>query len=115
MDSIGALFQHDTSRHVWLPLTGRYHDLIMTKDYHSRLITGFSLREAESAWEHIRLARKVFELHGRPLAYYVDRHNIFKFNIGSECIHYTRRISEEEGKIQFKRVLNSIDISVLYA
>lgn len=115
MDSIGALFQHDTSRHVWLPLSGRYHDLIMTKDDHSRLITGFSLRETESAWEHIRLARKVFELHGRPLAYYVDRHSIFKFNIGSECIHYTRRISEEEGKIQFKRVLNSMDISVLYA
>lgn len=115
MDSIGALFQHDTSPHVWLPLSGRYHDLIMTKDDHSRLITGFSLRETESAWEHIRLARKVFERYGRPLAYYVDRHSIFKFNIGSECIHYTRRISEEEGKVQFRRVLNSLDISALYA
>lgn len=79
MDSIGALFQHDTSRHVWLPLSGRYHDLIMTKDDHSRLITGFSLREVESAWEHISLAREVFEQYGRPLAYYVDRHSIFKF------------------------------------
>lgn len=115
MDSIGALFQHDTSRHVWLPLSGRYHDLLMTKDDHSRFITGFSLREVESAWEHISLARKVFERYGRPLAYYVDRHSIFKFNIGSECIHYTRRISEEEGKIQFKRVLNSLEISALYA
>jgi len=115
MDSIGALFQHDTSRHVWLPLSKRYHDLIMTKDDHSRLITGFSLRETESAWEHIRLAQKVFKRHGRPLAYYVDRHSIFKFNIGSECIHYTRRISEEEGKVQFKRMLNSLDISALYA
>jgi len=115
MDSIGALFQHDTSRHVWLPHSGRYHDLIMTKDDHSRLITGFSLREGESAWEHICLARKVFERYGRPLAYYVDRHSIFKFNLGSACIHYTRRISEEEGKVQFKRVLSSLDISTLYA
>lgn len=115
MDSIGALFQHDTSRHVWLPLSGRYHDLIMTKDDHSRLITGFSLREVESAWEHISLSRRVFEKYGRPLAYYVDRHSIFKFNLGSECIHYTRRISEEEGKVQFKRVLTSLDISALYA
>lgn len=115
MDCIGALFQHDTSRHVWLPLSGRYHDLIMTKDDHSRLITGFSLREVESTWEHISLAHKVFQRYGRPLAYYVDRHSIFKFNLGSACIHYTRRISEEEGKIQFKRVLNSLDISVLYA
>jgi len=115
MDSIGALFQHDTSRHVWLPHSGRHHDLLMTKDDHSRVITGFSLREVESAWEHISLARKVFEQYGRPLAYYVDRHSIFKFNLGSACIHYTRRISEEEGKVQFKRVLSSLDISALYA
>jgi hypothetical protein len=115
MDSVGALFQHDTSRHVWLPLSGRYHDLIMTKDDHTRFVTGFSLRETESAWEHISLTRRVFEQYGRPLAYYVDRHSIFKFNLGSECVHYTRRISEEEGKIQFKRVLNALDISVLYA
>lgn len=115
MDSIGALFQHDTSRHVWLPHSGRHHDLLMTKDDHSRVITGFSLREVESAWEHICLARKVFEQYGRPLAYYVDRHSIFKFNLGSACIHYTRRISEEEGKVQFKRVLSSLDISTLYA
>lgn len=87
----------------------------MTKDDHSRLITGFSLREVESAWEHISLSRRVFEKSGRPLAYYVDRHSIFKFNLGSECIHYTRRISEEEGKVQFKRVLTSLDVSVLYA
>jgi len=71
MDSIGALFQHDTSRHVWLPHSGRHHDLLMTKDDHSRVIAGFSLREVESAWEHICLARKVFEQYGRPLAYYV--------------------------------------------
>lgn len=115
MDSVGALFQHDTSRHVWLPASGRYHDLIMTKDDHSRFIPGFSIREVESAWEHLSLARKVFETYGCPLAYYVDRHSIFKFNLGSECIHYTRRISEEEGKIQFKRALNSVDIAVLYA
>lgn len=61
MYAVGALFQQDTSRHVWLPLSGRYHDLIMTKDDHSRFITGFSLREVESAWGHISLARKVFE------------------------------------------------------
>lgn len=115
MDSIGALFQHDTSRHVWLPSSGRYHDLIMTKDDHSRRTVGFGLREVESAWYHLCIARRTFEEFGIPLAYYVDRHSIFKFNIGSECVHYTRRISEEEGKIQFKRALNSLDVAVLYA
>lgn len=115
MDSVGALFQHDTSRHVWLPLSGQYHDLIMTKDDHSRKVMGFSLKEAESAWEHICLERQIAEEYGLPLAYYVDKHSIFKFNLADECIHYTRRISEEEGKVQFKRVMNSLDVTILYA
>jgi len=114
MDAIGALFQHDTSIHVWLPLSGRYHDLVMTKDDHSRRVVAFDLRESESAWAHIHLARNTFETLGLPLAYYVDRHSIFKFSL-NECVHYTRRISEEEGKVQFKRALNSVDVTVLYA
>ena len=115
MDSIGALFQHDTSHHIWLPCSGRYHDLIMTKDDHSRRTMAFGLREVESAWYHLCLARDTFETIGVPLAYYVDKHSIFKFSLGSECIHYTRRISEEEGRVQFKRALNSLDVTVLYA
>lgn len=39
----------------------------------------------------------------------------FKFDLGSPRIHYTKRIAEEEGKIQFKRVLNSLAKSALYA
>lgn len=115
MDSVGALFQHDTSRHIWLPCSGRYHDLIMTKDDHSRRTVAFGLREIESAWYHLCLARQTFETYGIPLAYYVDMHSIFKFNLSDECVHYTRRISEEEGKVQFKRALNSMDVTVLYA
>lgn len=115
MDSVGALFQHDTSHHIWLPSSKRYHDLIMTKDDHSRRTVAFGIREAESAWFHLCLARQTFETIGLPLAYYVDKHSIFKFNLSDECIHYTRRISEEEGKVQFKRALNSLDITALYA
>jgi len=115
MDSIGALFQHDTSRHIWLPCSKRYHDLTITKDDHSRRTVAFGIREVESAWYHLCLARQTFETIGLPLAYYVDKHSIFKFNLSDECIHYTRRISEEEGKVQFKRALSSLDIAVLYA
>lgn len=115
MASIGALYQHDTSHHVWLPLSGRYHDLLLTKDDHSRKVMGFSLRDAESAFEHIRLSRQIAEKDGLPLAYYVDRHSIFKLNLSDQSIHYTRRISEEEGKVQFKRAMNSLDVTVLYA
>jgi len=78
----------------------------MTKDDHSRRIVAFSLREFETAWHHLCLARQTFETIGIPLTYYVDKHSIFKFNL-DECIHYNRCISEEEGKIQFKTALGS--------
>ena len=32
----GFLFQHDTSHHIWLPLTNSFSDLILTKDDYSR-------------------------------------------------------------------------------
>ena len=36
----GALFQHDSSYHLWLPSTGRKSYLILTKDDYSRRVVG---------------------------------------------------------------------------
>ena len=37
----GALYQHDSSHHLWLPPTGRKHCLILTKDDYSRRVVRF--------------------------------------------------------------------------
>ena len=51
--AIGALYQHDSSHHAWLPLTGRNDVLILTKDDHSRKIVGGLLGPSDTAWHHL--------------------------------------------------------------
>jgi len=110
----GFLFQHDTSHHIWLPLTNSFSDLILTKDDYSRKVVGRKLVERETSFDHLSVARKTIEDYGLPLAYYVDEHSIFRF-VKHKGIHVTYTVGEDEGKIQFKRALETLRIGVIYA
>ena len=110
----GFLFQHDTSHHIWLPLTNSFNDLILTKDDHSRKVVGRKLVERETSFDHLSVARKTVEDYGLPLAYYVDEHSIFRF-VKHKGIHVTYTVGKDEAKIQFKRALESLGIGVIYA
>lgn len=110
----GFLFQHDTSHHIWLPLTNSFSDLILTKDDYSRKVVGRRLVEKETSFDHLLTVRKTVQEYGLPLSYYVDQHSIFRF-VKHKGIHVTYTVGEDEGKIQFKRALESLDIGVIYA
>ena len=110
----GFLFQHDTSHHIWLPLTNSFSDLILTKDDYSRKVVGRRLIEKETSFHHLLTVETTIEEHGLPLSYYVDEHSIFRF-VKHKGIHVTYTVGEDEGKIQFKRALESLGIGVIYA
>lgn len=110
----GALFQHDTSIHLWLPDTGIKNDVILTKDDHTRAIVGARIVDRETAWDHLCVARKTFESYGLPLAYYVDKHSLFKL-VRYGGIHNVQRVVDEEAQVQFRRALNSLGTSIIYA
>jgi hypothetical protein len=109
----GVLFQHDSSQHVWLPLTGRKQWVILTEDDYSRKAVGGQIVEEESSWDHLLLTRGVMERYGRPLAYYVDNHSIFRYG-GYTSRHYTYVKGPDEGEIQFKRALASLGVGLIY-
>lgn len=109
----GALFQHDSSRHLWIPALGGYQVLILTKDDYSRLFVGAQLVENEGSFEHLQVARTTVEEYGRALAYYVDQHSIFRF-VQHHGVHVHYRVGLDEGEIQFKRALRSLDIGLIY-
>ena len=110
----GFLFQHDTSHHIWLPLTNSFSDLILTKDDYSRKVVGRRLIEKETSFAHLLTVEETIGEYGLPLSYYVDEHSIFRF-VKHKGIHVTYTVGEDEGKVQFKRALESIDIGVIYA
>jgi len=77
-------------------------------------VVGRKLVEKETSFFHLLVARKTVEDYDLPLSYYVDEHSIFRF-VKHKGIHVTYTVGEDEGKIQFKRALESLDIGVIYA
>lgn len=109
----GALFQHDSSYHLWLPSEGKKQYLIITKDDYSRMIVGARIVEVETSFEHLQTVKETVIKYGIPLAYYLDNHSIFRFVLHSG-IHVRYKIREDEGEIQFRRVMNSLGIGIVY-
>jgi transposase InsO family protein len=109
----GALFQHDSSFHLWLPGTKKRHYLILTKDDYSRRVVAARLVPAETSWEHLLTVQEAVRRYGRPLAYYVDNHSIFRYVV-HQGRHARYRLKEDEGEVQFRRVLNSLGIGLVY-
>jgi len=109
----GALFQHDSSYHLWLPPAAKKHYLILTKDDYSRSIVGARLVEVETSFEHLQTVRQTVTAYGIPLAYYLDNHSIFRFVL-HQGVHVRYKLREDEGEIQFRRALGSLEIGMIY-
>jgi len=112
---VGELVQHDTSHHVWAPLSGVPWSLITTIDDCSRNIFYGDLWEKESSWAHIAAAKSLVMGFGCPSSYYVDNHAIFRFNERIDTIHRRSLKGEDEAKVQWKEVLTDLGIKVIYA
>jgi len=109
----GALFQHDSSYHLWLPSIRRKQYLILSKDDHSRMVVAARLVDMESSFAHLQAVRQTISAYGIPLAYYLDNHSIFRFVL-RQGVHIRCRIREDEGEIQFRRALSSLGIGMVY-
>jgi transposase InsO family protein len=109
----GALFQHDSSYHLWLPSTAKKHYVILTKDDYSRRVVGARLVEVETSFEHLQTVRQTITAYGIPLAYYLDNHSIFRFVL-HQGVHVRYKVREDEGEIQFRRALSSLGIGMIY-
>jgi transposase InsO family protein len=109
----GALFQHDSSYHLWLPSIGKKQYLILTKDDYSRRIVGARIVERETTFEHLQTVRQTVTTHGIPLAYYLDNHSIFRFVL-HQGVHVRYKLREDEGEIQFRKALSSLGIGMIY-
>jgi len=109
----GALFQHDSSYHLWLPHRREKQYLILTKDDYSRRVVGARIVERETTFEHLQTVRETVTTYGIPLAYYLDNHSTFRFVL-HQGVHVRYKLREDEGEIQFKRALSCLGIGMIY-
>jgi transposase len=102
----GELVQMDASIHDWLEGRGEQVVLIsMIDDATNRILARFY--PAGSVEAHMDLLQRWLRKHGRPVALYTDRHSIFE-------PHDKGRVLPE-GKTQFGRALQELDIELIRA
>jgi transposase InsO family protein len=107
-------FQHDASRHCWLPALGGQPYLLLTQDDYSRRVVGALLVPCETSWTHLQVVRQTVQAYGRPLAYYVDNHSIFRW-VTHQSYRYTVTTAEVDARVQCRRVLRSLDIGIIHS
>src|SRR6202162_569681 len=104
-ECLGELVQIDGSEHAWFEDRGPPCTLLaFVDDATSRLMT-LRFVVSESAFDYFRTTRTYVEEHGKPVAFYSDKHNIFRVNNGEGGNRVT----------QFGRALEALNIDIICA
>lgn len=103
----GELVQIDGSPHDWFEgRSPRCTLIVFIDDATSRLI-GLHFAPVESTKAYLDALRAQVLTHGRPLAFYADRHGIFRVN--------AKDAQSGDGKTEFGRVVERLDIGLITA
>jgi transposase len=103
----GELVQIDGSPHAWFEQRGPLCTLLVAIDDATGKLVALVFVEAESFHHYVRLVRPYFERCGKPVAFYSDKHGIFRVNQPS--------VGTGEALTQFGRAMQELDIEILCA
>jgi hypothetical protein len=99
--------QIDGSEHAWFEARGEMCTLLAFVDDATSRLMQLRFVVSESAFDYFRATRAYLEAHGKPVAFYSDKHGIFRVNakdaIGGDRI------------TQFGRVLSELNIDIICA
>lgn len=105
-DCLGELVQIDGSPHDWFEGRAPKCCLLVFIDDATGRLMQLRFGETESAFDYMMATREYLEQHGKPLAFYSDKHGIFRVNNGG---------STTTGVTQFGRVLSELGIELICA
>jgi winged helix-turn helix protein len=104
---LGELVQIDGSEHAWFENPGEACTLLAFVDDATSRLMQLRFVASESAFDYLRTTRAYLEAHGKPVAFYSDRHNIFRVN--------AKDAVGGDGITQFGRVLSALNIDIICA
>src|ERR1700712_862659 len=103
----GELVGTDGSEHAWFETRGETCTLLAFVDDATSRLMHLRFVACESAFDYFRATRAYLEAHGKPVAFYSDKHGIFRVNakdaVGGERI------------TQFGRALMDLNIDIICA
>jgi transposase len=103
----GELIQIDGSPHDWFEGRGPRCTLIVFIDDATGRLTALRFVPAETTRGYLEALRSHVLEHGRPLAFYSDRHGIFRVN--------AKDAQSGDGKTEFGRVAERLEIEPIHA
>ena len=106
-DCLGELVQIDGSEHAWFEGRGETCTLLAFIDDATSRLMQMRFVASESAFDYFRTLRGYVEAHGKPVAFYSDKHNIFRVN--------NKDPVGGDGITQFGRVLSELNIEIICA
>jgi len=109
---VGMLVQLDGSEHDWFEGRGpRCALLIFIDDATSRILYAQFIT-VEDTVNLMRCAWQYLKIHGRPVAFYVDKDSIYKVNRQASIAEELR---DEMPHTQFARAMQELDIEMVFA
>src|SRR5690349_8552572 len=106
-DCLGELVQIDGSEHAWFEDRGPPCTLLAFVDDATSRLMQLRFVTSESAFDYFRTTRAYLEAHGKPVAFYSDKHGIFRVN--------TKEAAGGDGVTQFGRALLALNIDIICA
>ena len=102
----GELVQIDGSPHAWFEERGSKCCLLVFIDDATSQIVGMRFEPTETTEGYFKLAREYIERYGMPLAFYNDKHSIFRIN---------RPSASEHAETQFSRAMRELSVTIICA
>ena len=106
-ECFGELIQIDGSHHDWFEGRADKCCLIVYIDDATGRLTALEFTEVESTYDYMNITRRHLEQHGKPVAFYSDKHSVFKVN-HPEALTGTHTT-------QFGRALHELNIELICA
>ncbi len=106
-DCVGELIQIDGSEHWWFEGRGPQCTLLVYIDDASSRLMHLQFVESESTFDYFVATRAYLERHGKPVAFYSDKHVVFRVN--------KKDAIGGDGMTQFGRALHALNIDIICA
>lgn len=105
-DCVGELIQIDGSEHRWFETRGPKCTLLVFIDDATSRLMHLQFVESESTFAYFAATRTYLEAHGKPVAFYSDKHSVFRVSKAGVT---------GDGMTQFGRALSKLKIEIICA
>lgn len=106
-ECLGELVQIDGSEHAWFEDRGATCTLLAFVDDATSRLMHLRFVASESTFDYFRAIGDYLRAHGKPVAFYSDKHSIFRVN--------SKGAAGGDGVTQFGRVLTELNIDIICA